>query len=54
MIVKSLKTWKVFRLCSQVEKQLWSRALYSDVYFASTVENHGNEEIIFKYAKHQG
>ncbi|MCU7893664.1 MAG: transposase, partial [Candidatus Thiodiazotropha sp. (ex Lucinoma aequizonata)] len=35
-------------------KKLWGGEFWSDGYFASTVEKHGDEAMIGKYVKDQG
>ncbi|MCD4820036.1 MAG: IS200/IS605 family transposase [Candidatus Cloacimonetes bacterium] len=53
-MIKSLTAREIFRRCSQVKKQLWGGEFWTDGYFASTVGEHGNEEMIGKYVKNQG
>ena len=53
-MLKSLTARKVFQQCPQVKKQLWGGEFWSDGYYASTVGQHGNEEMIAKYVKEQG
>jgi REP element-mobilizing transposase RayT len=38
----------------QVKKKLWDGKFWSDGYFASSVEKHGDEQMIGKYVKNQG
>ena len=52
-MIKSLTGREVFRRCPQVKKQLWGGELRTDGYYASTVGNHGNGEVIGKYVKEQ-
>ena len=53
-MLKSLTARKVFQRCPQVKKQLWGGEFWSDGYYASTVGQHGNEQMIAKYVKEQG
>ncbi len=53
-IVKSLTAREVFRRCPQVKKQLWGGEFWTDGYFASTVDKHGDEQMIANYVKRQG
>ena len=53
-MIKSLTTRRVFALCPEVKKQLWGGEFWSSEYFASTVGQHGNENMIAKYVKNQG
>ena len=53
-LLKSLTAREIFRRCPQVKKKLWRGELWSDGYFASTVDKHGDEGMIAKYVKNQG
>ena len=53
-MIKSLTARRVFALCPEVKKQLWGGEFWSSEYFASTVGQHGNENMIAKYVKNQG
>ena len=53
-MLKSLTARKIFQRCPQVKKQLWGGEFWSDGYYASTVGQHGNEQMIAKYVKEQG
>jgi putative transposase len=37
-----------------VKKQLWGGEFWTDEYFISTVNKHGNEEVIKRYIQQQG
>ena len=53
-IIKSITAREVFKICPEVKKQLWGGEFWSSGYFASTVGQHGNENVIAKYVKNQG
>ena len=53
-LIKSMTARMVFELCPEVKKKLWGGEFWSSGYFASTVGQHGNENMIAKYVKNQG
>ncbi|CAK0772935.1 transposase [Gammaproteobacteria bacterium] len=53
-MIKSITAREIFKRCPQVKKQLWGGEFWTDGYFASTVEKHGNEDMIGRYVKKQG
>ena len=53
-LIKSITAREIFRRYPQVKKQLWGGELWTDGYFASTVEKHGDESKIARYVKAQG
>ncbi|MGQ0527880.1 MAG: IS200/IS605 family transposase, partial [Alphaproteobacteria bacterium] len=53
-LIKSITAREVFRLCPHVKKQLWGGEFWTDGYFASTVGQHGDENMIKNYVKKQG
>lgn len=53
-IVKSITAKEVFRRCPEVKKELWGGNFWSSGYYAATVSEHGNEEVIANYVKNQG
>ena len=53
-LIKSLTAREIFRRAPQVKEQLWGGELWTDGYDASTVGQHGNENMIGKYVKQQG
>ena len=53
-LLKSLTAREIFRRCPQVKKKLWGGEFWSDGYFASTVDKHGDKGMIAKYVKNQG
>jgi len=53
-VLKSLTARKIFQRSPQVKKRLWGGEFWSDGYYASTVGQHGNEQMIAKYVKEQG
>ena len=52
-MIKSLTAREILKRCPQMKK-LWGSEFWTDGYFASTVEKHGNEEMIGRYVKDQG
>ncbi len=52
--VKSITAREVFRRNPEVKRQLWGGAFWSSGYFMNTVGQHGNEDVIANYVKHQG
>ena len=54
MPLKSLTAREIFRRCPEVKEKLWGGEFWTDGYFASTVGNHGNENMIANYIKEQG
>ena len=53
-IVKSITAKAVFAQCPQVKKKLWGGEFWTDGYYAATVSEHGNEEVIGRYVREQG
>ena len=53
-MIKSLTAREIFKIHTEVKKQLWGGEFWSDGYFASTVGKHGDENLISKYVKNQG
>lgn len=53
-VVKSLTAKEVLSRCPQVKKALWGGEFWTDGYYASTVGQHGTEELISKYVREQG
>lgn len=53
-IVKSITAKAVFAQCPQVKKELWGGEFWTDGYYAATVSEHGNEEVIGRYVREQG
>ena len=51
--VKSVTAREIFRRSSGVKKQLWGGEFWSDGYFASTVNKHGDEQVIVRYVQGQ-
>ena len=53
-MIKSITAKQVFLRYPEVKKQLWGGEFWSSGYFAATVGQHGNEEMISRYVKNQG
>jgi len=47
-IIKSLTAREIFRRAPQVKEQLWGGELWTDGYYASTVGQHGNENMNYR------
>lgn len=52
--VKSITAREVFKECPEVKKKLWGGEFWSDGFYVATVSEHGNENVIANYVKHQG
>ncbi len=53
-VIKSISAREIFKRCPQVKKQLWGGEFWSDGYFANTVGQHGDENMVKIYVKNQG
>ena len=53
-LIKSITAREVFRRTPHVKTKLWGGEFWSDGYFANTVGQHGNEQVIMKYIQNQG
>ena len=53
-VIKSITAKEIFARYPEVKKQLWGGEFWSDGYYAGTVGQHGNEEVISKYVRNQG
>ncbi len=53
-VIKSISAREIFKRCPQVKKQLWGGEFWSDGYFANTVGQHGDENMVKNYVKNQG
>ena len=53
-VIKSISAREIFKRCSQVKKQLWGGEFWSDGYFANTVGQYGDENMVKNYVKNQG
>ena len=53
-IIKSLTARYIFQENPEVKKQLWGGEFWSDGYFANTVGQYSNENVIAKYIQNQG
>ena len=53
-IIKSITAREIFLKVPAVKKQLWGGEFWSDGYFASTVGEHANEDVIRQYIRNQG
>ena len=53
-MIKSITAREIFKVHSEVKKQLWGGEFWSDGFLASTVGKHGDESLISNYVKNQG
>lgn len=53
-IIKSITAKKIFRKHPGIKKMLWGGNLWTSGYYANTVGQYGNEEVIRKYVENQG
>ena len=52
--IKSITARKIFEAFPEVKKDLWGGEFWTGGYYAGTVGEHGDEEIISRYVKNQG
>ena len=53
-IFKSITAREVFRQRPEIKKELWGGEFWSDGYYAATVGERGNWNIVEKYVREQG
>ena len=53
-IIKSITAREIFAKHKDVKKVLWGGNLWTSGYYANTVGQYGNEEVIQKYIQNQG
>ena len=53
-IVKSITAREIFSRHKEIKKMLWGGNLWTSGFYANTVGQYGNEEIIKEYVKNQG
>jgi REP element-mobilizing transposase RayT len=53
-IVKSITARKLFSKHPEIKKKLWGGNLWTSGYYANTVGQYGNEDMIKNYIKNQG
>lgn len=53
-IIKSITAREIFKKHKKVKKKLWGGSLWSSGYYANTVGQFANEEMIINYVKNQG
>ena len=53
-MIKSITAREIFKVHSEVKKQLWGGEFWSNRFYASTVGKHGDESLISSYVKNQG
>lgn len=52
--IKSITSRAIFQRHPEVKKKLWGGNFWTSGYYANTVGQYGNEEVIKKYVKEQG
>ena len=52
--IKSITAREVFKNYPEVKKQLWGGNFWISGFYANTVEQYGNKEVIKKYVENQG
>ena len=52
--VKSLTAREIFSSNPEVKRELWGGKFWTSGYYANSVSNYGNAEVIGKYVKEQG
>ncbi len=53
-IIKSITAREVFKNYPEVKKQLWGGNFWTSGFYANTVGQYGNKDVIRKYVEHQG
>ena len=53
-IIKSITAKEIFKLHPEIKKELWGGNLWTAGYYANTVGEYGNKEVIMNYVKNQG
>ena len=54
MLIKSLTAKEIFSNHKEVKKILWGGSIWSSGFYANTVGQYANENVITKYVKNQG
>ena len=52
--IKSITAKEIFKTHPEIKKILWGGSLWSSGFYANTVGQHANEEILIKYVRNQG
>ena len=53
-IIKSITAREIFKKHPEIKKILWGGSLWTSGYYANTVGQYANREVIAKYVKNQG
>lgn len=53
-LIKSITAREIFRIHPEVKKMLWGVQFWTSGYYANTVSQYGNAEVIGAYVKNQG
>ena len=53
-VIKSITARELFRLHPEIKQLLWGGSLWTSGYYANTVGQYGNREVIRKYVENQG
>ena len=54
MTIKSITGRQVFQTFPEIKKELWGGNFWTSGYYANTVGQYGNKEVIKKYVENQG
>jgi REP element-mobilizing transposase RayT len=52
--VKSITAKELYRICPEIEAKLWGGNFWTSGYYANTVGQYANEEVIRRYVESQG
>jgi len=52
--IKNIPAKRIFECHPEVKRQLWGGNFWTSGYYANTVGQYGNEEVIKKYVEFQG
>ena len=53
-IIKSITAKEIFKIHPEVKRKLWGGNFWTSGYYANTVGQYANEEVIKKYLQEQG
>ena len=53
-IIKSITAKQIFKFFPEIKKELWGGSFWTSGYYANTVGQYGNVDIIRKYVENQG
>lgn len=53
-VIKSLTAREMFRMCPDLQEELWGGELWTDGFYVATVGEHGSKKAIMEYVARQG